>query len=604
MSDENINFCEQEEARIVNQAQFDVLYMLYRQQGLTQRELSSELDVSLGFINKNIKSLRDLNFIDCENHITQNGFEELDKYKVDNAIILAAGMSTRFVPVSYEFPKGLTIVKGEVLIERQIKQLLDSGIKEIVVVVGHMLEKFFYLKEKYNVKLVVNNDYKVKNTHSSVFAARDFLKRTYICCSDNYYPENLFKSHEYHSMYCAQFLEGESRTERGLITDKNGLIIATEKPCKDAWTMQGHAYLDSSFSKQFKKILEDYYNKPGTENLYWEGIYAENLEKLPMYMVKCKATDILEFDSVENLREFDPDYIANNDLQVVKNICSTLNCLPNQISDISPIGKGMTNKSFSFKVKDIRYVYREPGKNTVGYINRGREKFALTAARKLGLDKSYLYEDEKKGWKISYYIDATEEFDFSNRKHFEKLCRHLNSLHNAKIKSGSEFDYFAEADKLIERIRLLDFVAAEELELLREKISTVNDRVTSDNWPVVLCHNDIYEPNLLISEDDLYLIDWEYAGDADIGYDICKLFAVTDAPLDKVDDLLGVYFERKPDISEKRHIIGCAAVNYYYWYVWSIYQNRSGNNCNEWQMLWYNKMNKYFDETIRLMGEE
>ena len=37
-----------------------------------------------------------------------------------NAIIMAAGTSSRFVPLSVERPKGLLEVKGEVLIERQI----------------------------------------------------------------------------------------------------------------------------------------------------------------------------------------------------------------------------------------------------------------------------------------------------------------------------------------------------------------------------------------------------------------------------------------------------------------------------------------------------
>ncbi len=588
----------------MNNIQFDVLYSLYKEQGLTQRELAQRNGVSLGLINKAVKFLRECDFIDFENNITAKGSDELNKFKVDNAIILAAGMSTRFVPVSYEFPKGLTVVKGEVLIERQIRQLLDAGVNEIIVVVGHMLEKFFYLKDKYNVKLVVNNDYKVRNTHSSVFAARDFLSSTYICCSDNYYPENLFKSHEYRSMYCAQFLEGESRTERGLITDKDGLIVATQKPCKDAWTMQGHAYLSKDFCAEFKKILEDYYTRSGTENLYWEGIYAENLEKLPMYMIKCGPEDILEFDSVENLREFDPDYIANNDLQVIKNICGVLNATPGEIYDIEPLQGGLTNKSFTFKFRDVKYVYREPGKNTIGYINREREKTACKAAKKLGIDKSYVHEDGKNGWKISYYIEETEPFDFSNQKHFKMLCEHLKLLHNAEIKCGSEFDCFDEADKLIERLRLLDYVSAEEMDVLRKRISTVNENIKSDNWPVVLCHNDVFEPNLLISGEDLYLIDWEYAGDTDIGYDICKLFAVTNAPLDKVDELLSVYFGREVTVAEKRHIIGCAAVNYYYWYVWSVYQNRSGCEYSEWQMLWHGKMNKYFDEAIRLMREE
>ena len=46
---------------------------------------------------------------------------------IKNAIILAAGKSTRFAPFTYEKPKGLFIVRGEVLIERQINQLIDRS---------------------------------------------------------------------------------------------------------------------------------------------------------------------------------------------------------------------------------------------------------------------------------------------------------------------------------------------------------------------------------------------------------------------------------------------------------------------------------------------
>ena len=53
-----------------------------------------------------------------------------------NAIILAAGKSSSFAPFTYERPKGLFCVKGEILIERQIEQLHKAGIYEIYVVVG------------------------------------------------------------------------------------------------------------------------------------------------------------------------------------------------------------------------------------------------------------------------------------------------------------------------------------------------------------------------------------------------------------------------------------------------------------------------------------
>lgn len=51
------------------------------------------------------------------------GLRRSRRTRVDNAVIMAAGMSSRFAPLSYEKPKALLKVKGEVLIEREIRQL-------------------------------------------------------------------------------------------------------------------------------------------------------------------------------------------------------------------------------------------------------------------------------------------------------------------------------------------------------------------------------------------------------------------------------------------------------------------------------------------------
>ena len=69
---------------------------------------------------------------------------EYEQCKSDSA----AGTSSRFAPLSYEMPKALTEVKGEILIERQIRQLHEAGIKEIYIIVGYKAEQFEYLREK------------------------------------------------------------------------------------------------------------------------------------------------------------------------------------------------------------------------------------------------------------------------------------------------------------------------------------------------------------------------------------------------------------------------------------------------------------------------
>ena len=68
-------------------------------------------------------------FDDC----FQNGnYDALRPYHVDNAIILAAGMCSRFKPLSDTKPKAFLKVKGEIMIERMIRQLIEVEIPEII----------------------------------------------------------------------------------------------------------------------------------------------------------------------------------------------------------------------------------------------------------------------------------------------------------------------------------------------------------------------------------------------------------------------------------------------------------------------------------------
>ena len=131
-----------------------------------QRELSLGSGISLGGVNSIVRKLTAQGYLD-KLSLTEAGLEALFPYKVDNAVILAAGLSSRFAPISYEKPKGLLRVRGEVLIERQIKQLHDAGIDDITVVVGYKKEYFFYLESKFGVSIVVNDDYASRNNHAS-----------------------------------------------------------------------------------------------------------------------------------------------------------------------------------------------------------------------------------------------------------------------------------------------------------------------------------------------------------------------------------------------------------------------------------------------------
>lgn len=56
------------------------------------------------------------------------------------AVILAAGVSRRLMPLTRDIPKCLLVLAGRTLLERQLALLADAGIDDVVIVTGHGAE--------------------------------------------------------------------------------------------------------------------------------------------------------------------------------------------------------------------------------------------------------------------------------------------------------------------------------------------------------------------------------------------------------------------------------------------------------------------------------
>ena len=278
-------------------------------------------------------------------------------YKVDNAIIMAAGYASRFAPLSYERPKALLNIKGEVLIERQINQLRQAGIEEIIVVVGYKKEQFEYLKEKYGVILVENKEYSMRNNHSTIYAAKDYLHNTYICSADNYFLENPFEAYVESPYYAAVYAEGYTK-EWCMEYDENDWITSVTIGGQDAWYMLGHAFWSEDFSRKFVHYLEQSYNLPETKNKFWEEIYMDHIDELRLKIRRYEESIIFEFDSLEELRVFDENYVNHSGSAIMEELAYTLKCEEGEIGNIIPIKDSVGEvEGFHFQVRNKQYGY-------------------------------------------------------------------------------------------------------------------------------------------------------------------------------------------------------------------------------------------------------
>ena len=591
---------------MISEKQFKFLSFLleHPQEDFTQRELAEELGLSLGKVNSLFKEMKETQFLDQEGHLSELGKKALEPFRVQNAVIMAAGMSSRFAPLSYEIPKGLLKVKGQRLIEREIEQLQEAGIEDITVIVGYMQEKMFYLAEKYGVKIVVNNDYYKYNNCSSLMLVRDQLSNTYICSSDNYFVENPFEKYVYRGYYSTIFAEGET-DEYCAIEDANHIIKGIQIGGENTWAMVGHVYFDRAFSEKFVEILEkEFKHEPYKEQL-WEDYYSRHVNELHLVARHYSADIIKEFDSLDELRQFDERYLINANSEIIDNICETLDCIASDIMNIKPLKDGLTNTSFSFDCLGKKYVYRHPGVGTEKYIDRSSEAASMEVAAKLQIDRTFVAMSKDKGWKISEFITNARALDYDNWDHVEKAMELLRRLHQSGEKTNHNFDLIAGIDDFKEKLQTSNRFEFDGLDELDQLIATLIEFLKKDKAEKVLCHGDSYSPNFLLNEqDEMSLIDWEYSGMGDPAGDIGTFICCSNYTLEQAERVLEIYSQGSLDTKTKRHYLAYVAVTSYHWFLWALFQESVGKPVGEFLYIWYRYTKQYGQLALSMYLEE
>ena len=237
----------------LNKQEADILYNLYLEPFINQRILSETSGHSLGVVNRSLKTLMNCGYLDEHAQLTLKSREMFKKYAPNNAIILAAGLGMRMVPINLTVPKALMEVNGERLIDRLILQLHEVGVTDITVVVGFMKDAFEYLIDEYGVELIVNEDYNLKNNISSLVLAADRISNTYIVPCDIWCDRNPFRRHELYSWYMVSDLVDENSDVR--VNRKMELVKVPASSGGNG--MIGIAYLTMDKGALVKKSLRN-----------------------------------------------------------------------------------------------------------------------------------------------------------------------------------------------------------------------------------------------------------------------------------------------------------------------------------------------------------
>lgn len=582
----------------MNKQEYDVLYLLLEKPYTTQRELAEQAGCSLGRVNRCLKVLRENGYLSQDNQPTQAA-RELWSYCVPrHAVILAAGFGMRMVPINMELPKGLIEVHGQPLIERLICQLQEAGVQKIDVVVGYMKEQFEYLMDRYDVELVVNPEYSRKNNLHSLSLIRD-LTNTYIVPGDLWCAENPFREHELYSWYMLR--EREDASSR--LRSNRAQELTVTRPKENGQAMIGICYLGSSEGKQVQAQVREMCQDVACDQCFWdEALYQKDCGAIHAKVVPEEA--VVEIDTYEQLRQLDPDS-AQLKSKAIYLAAEALHCEPVEITNITALKKGMTNRSFLFSCRGKRYIMRIPGEGTEHLINRRQEAQVYQTIADKNICDNVIYIDPEKGYKITEYLEGTRSCDAENPDDVQKCMKRLRDFHKQALRVDHTFDLFRQIN-FYESLWEGKPSVYKDYAKTKERVFSLRSYIDAHAEPHVLTHIDAVPDNFLMRKgpdgtEEIRLIDWEYAGMQDPHVDIAmfSIYALYDR--EQIEALIQAYFtEGCPDTTRVKiycYIAVCGLL----WSNWCEYKRNLGVEFGAYSLKQYRYAKDYYRLAVNEM---
>ena len=476
------------------------------------------------------------------------------------------------------------------------------GIDDITVVIGYKQELYFFLVDKWGVDLEINTDLSKGNVWS-LYVARNHIGSTYVCNCDNYFEENPFSAYEFNSFHATVFKD-DAHNELLVRKNSSGRILEVYSGAASGECVYGHAYLDAELSRRLLGYMEAELDDFRANALFWEEFVARHAEDLDMYAREYSSDFVFEFDSIQEIQNIEGLFLGNVSGWMNEKICSVLDCTEDEISDIVVLDKGLSNILFTFVVRGERYIFRYPGDSTAFFIYRKNEVVANKLAAKAHADDTYIYIDEQ-GAKISRFRENCVDLHgiyYEDVELMRRVARKIRAFHDEgyDMPDWEEYDYnpVYQTERLFREASKMKGDLFKVFEKEWADIHRLQAYADMDGFRHTMCHNDINIDNVLLTPDGtLDIIDYEFAGYNDPGYDFGRVIAGLEYEADepKIADILEAYFGRPATELEHLHWMAYTAIHNWYYVGWALYKESINEFTRDWMLF-------FFKQTKKLVG--
>ena len=281
------------------------------------------------------------------------------------------------------------------------------------------------------------------------------------------------------------------------------------------------------------------------------------------------------------------------DPEVVSVITNVMAIEQNEITDIIYLKKGMTNDSFKFKVKDKSYIVRVPGAGTDKLINRNNEYNVYEVLKGKKISDNVIYISNESGIKITEFWESARVSDPFNEEDIQQSMKKLREFHTSDLEVSHSFEPFEEIE-FYESLWKGKPSMFEDYIKVKEHVMSLEKLIDEFPKNLVLAHIDSVPDNFLFVNDEVFVIDWEYAAMQDPHFDVAMFAIYSLYDRKQTDFLIDSYFSGECTNETRMKIYCYMAVGGLLWSNWCEYKSALGVDFGEYALKQYDYAKDYY----------
>ena len=241
---------------------------------------------------------------------------------------------------------------------------------------------------------------------------------------------------------------------------------------------------------------------------------------------------------------------------------------------------GLTNRNYRVQSTAGHFVLRLAGEGTSEYIDRDAEKINAGIASQAGVNAELVYFNTDDGTMLCRYVEDSVTMDIERFRDLAAVKRAgvaFRKLHDCVTPFNGRFDLFEQIDQYLEVVDKLAAKVPDGYEQVHKEAQTVRQALAMHSLPSAPCHCDPMVENCLDTGSQMYIIDFEYAGNNDPMWDLGDL-SVEGHFTDEQDAVfLEAYFGAEPSAFDVGRMVMYKAMCDLLWTLWGVIQHANGN---------------------------